>query len=296
MPQTVFLVGPTCVGKSSAAIELAARVNAEVVSCDSMQVYRGMDIGTAKPTPKERDVVPHHMINIIDLNQEYNVARYVKDAGEVVSSIQERHKMPLVVGGTGLYVRALIDGLFIGPEADKVIRDRLEGMDSLYGELQRVDPVSSARIKPQDKRRIIRALEVYYITGKPISSLQTQWDKRKDVIIIGLNRDRRDLYNRIDERVEKMFQDGFIDEVRRLSGEGLIQNKTASQALGYKEILEYLGGRHTLDGTVDLIKKNTRHFAKRQLTWFRKDDRVRWIHLQQEEDVCVTVKKIVEVI
>lgn len=293
MPQPIFLVGPTCAGKSTVAIELAIRINAEIVSCDSMQVYRRMDIGTAKPTEEERTIVPHHMIDILDLSEEYNVSQYVKDADKAIADIQKRNKIPLVVGGTGLYVKALIDGLFVGPKADKVIRDRLEGMDSLYEELRRVDPVSSARIKPQDRRRIIRALEVYYITGKPISSFQTQWHKRRGVFLIGLNRDREELYNRIDKRVEKMFQDGFVSEVKRLMGDGLTQNKTASQALGYKEILGYVDGKYTLDETKDLIKKNTRRFARRQLTWFRKDDRVRWFFIQKDEDVNVTVERII---
>lgn len=289
---TIFLVGPTCVGKSSIAIGLAKDINAEILSCDSMQVYRGMDIGTAKPTKEEQGLVPHHMIDVVDLTEGYNVARYLKDADKVIAEIQGRDRVPLVVGGTGLYARALIDGLFIGPSADEKIRNRLERLDSLYEELKKVDPISADRIKPQDKRRIIRALEVYYITGEPISSFQTQWPKKTEVILVGLNRDRKDLYSRIDKRVEQMFRSGFIDEVRRLVDQGLIQNKTASQALGYKEALGYLSGRCTLEETRRLIKQNTRHFARRQLTWFRKDDRVRWIWIQQDEDVSVTVEKI----
>lgn len=298
MPQQIFLVGPTCVGKSIVAIELAKQINAEIVSCDSMQVYRGMDIGTAKTTKEDQEIIPHHMIDIIDLSQEYNVAQYIRDASTAIDDIKRRNKIPLVVGGTGLYVKALIDGLFVGPSGDKETRTRLEervkieGLNSLYSELIKVDPTSANRIKPKDKRRIFRALEVYYITGKPISSFQTQWERNADVPIIGLNRDRRDLYNRINDRVEKMFQDGFVNEVRGLIKQGLVQNKTASQALGYKEILGFLDGKYTLDQAKELIKRNTRHFAKRQLTWFKKDDRVKWVLIRKDEDVSTTVKKI----
>lgn len=292
----VFLVGPTCVGKSSISINLAKEINAEIVSCDSMQVYRGMDIGTAKPSLGERDNILHHMIDIVDLDVEYNAARYVKDADSIITQIQERNRVPLIAGGTGLYVKALIDGLFPGPAGDREIRDKLgkKDLNALYGELKKVDPVSSKRINQNDKRRIIRALEVFYKTGRPISSFQTQWEKRRDVIIIGLNRDRRDLYNRIDKRVDKMFQDGFVEEVKGLVDKGLSQNKTASQALGYKEIMQYLGGRYTLEETMHLLKQNTRRLAKRQLTWFRKDDRVKWLLIQEGEDTGITVNRIRE--
>ncbi len=263
-----------------------------------MQVYQGMDIGTAKPSREEQKIIPHHLIDIVDLTREYNVTRYLGDANKVITEIQKRNKIPLIVGGTGLYVKALIDGLFSRQGANEDIRKKLEeriqkeGLKSLYDELKEIDPVSAARIKLQDKRRIIRALEVYYITGKPISSLQTQWAGKTHVCIIGLNRDRKDLYNRIDNRVEKMFKDGLVSEVKQLIKKGLTQNKTASQALGYKEVLGYLDGQYTLEETKELAKINTRHFAKRQLTWFKKDDRVKWIVLEVDEDVNSTVERI----
>lgn len=302
MSQPIFLVGPTCVGKSKVGIELSKIINAEIVSCDSMQVYRGMDIGTAKPQREEQEIIPHHLIDIVDLTKEYNVKQYLVDANKVIRDIQKRNKIPLIVGGTGLYVKALIDGLFSGPGANEDIRKKLEerikkeGLESLYAEFKKIDPISAARIKLQDKRRIIRALEVYYITGRPISSLQTQWGGKAHVCIIGLNRDRKDLYSRIDNRVEKMFKDGLVSEVKQLIKKGLTQNKTASQALGYKEVLGYIDGQYTLEDAKELAKRNTRHFAKRQLTWFKKDDRVTWIVLEVDEDVNTTVLKILNIL
>lgn len=296
MPHPVFIVGPTCVGKSSVAIGLAKKINAEIVSCDSMQVYKGMDIGTAKPTQQERSEVPHHMIDIVDITHEYNVAEYVRDAGMVIEDIQKKGKTPLVVGGTGLYLKALIDGLFTGPKGDNGIRMRLdkERVEELYNELKNIDPISAERIKPNDKRRIIRALEVYYLTGRPISSFQTQWRTKRDAFIIGLNREREDLYSKIDQRVEQMFQAGLVDEVKELVKLGLRENKTACQALGYKEVLGYIDGRYGLEEVKGLVKRNTRHFSKRQLTWFKKDDRVRWILIQEKEGIEGIVERILE--
>lgn len=295
MPQPIFLVGPTCVGKSGIAIGLALKIHAEIVSCDSMQVYKGMDIGTAKPSKEDQKIIPHHMISVVDLTEEYNVARYLEDANSAINDIKKRNKIPLIVGGTGLYYKALVDGLFIGPSGNSEVREKLNNREvqSLYNELTKIDPTSANRIKSQDKRKIIRALEVYYLTGKPISEFQTQWNKKAgEYIIIGLNRNREDLYNRINLRVEKMFKDGLVSEVEKLKDKGLEQNKTARQALGYKEILEYLDGKHTLDHVKELIKQNTRHFAKRQLTWFRKDDRVSWILLDEVENVNIVIDKV----
>lgn len=315
MSETIFLVGPTCVGKSEISISLSRFINAEIVSCDSMQVYTGMDIGTAKPSLKERKCVAHHMIDIISVSQEYNVAKYIKDAKQVIQDIRNRSKIPLIVGGTGLYFKALLDGLFQGPGTDESIRKELEekikekGTLFLYNELKKIDALICGKIQPNDKKRIIRALEVFYLTGKPISSFQTQWascSNSGSVIsckhsedknfIIGLNRNREDLYDRINNRVENMFNNGFISEVKGLVKKGLAQNKTASHALGYKEILGYIDGKFTLEQTKDFIKMHTRRFAKRQLTWFRKDDRVKWILIDKHEKTDFILQKLLKLI
>lgn len=303
MFQPIFIAGPTCVGKSGIAIKLAQKLRAEIVSCDSMQVYQGMDIGTAKPSNEEQKSAPHYMISLIPLTQEYNVALYVNDANKAIDKIQTNNKIPLVVGGTGLYMKALIDGLFSGPSGNEEIRMKLEkriekeGLSILYDELKKADPQSSEKIKPQDKRRIVRALEVYYVTGRPISTFQKEWvAEKKDAVIIGLNRERKDLYERIDERVERMFEDGFVNEVRMLIGQGLRENKTAGHALGYKEILNYIYGKYTLEETKELVKRNTRRFAKRQLTWFGKDKRIKWVVINNSNSIDDIVEKILVLI
>lgn len=301
MPYLIFLAGPTCVGKSGVALRLAKDIDAEIISCDSMQVYKGMDIGTAKPSKKEQKIIPHHMIDVVSLSQEYDVAQYVKDANKAITSLHKKNKVPLITGGTGLYMKALIDGLFSGPSRDEGIRIELEkrvemqGLSSLYDELKKIDPAGADKIKPQDKRRIIRALEVYYTSGKPISSFQTQWGKlggEEKNIIIGLDRKREDLYERIEKRVDKMFENGLVQEVEELAKNGLLENKTARQAVGYKEIIDFVDGKASLEQTKELIKRNTRRLAKRQLTWFRKDVRVGWVLVQRDEAVDITVQRI----
>ena len=298
MTKPIFLVGPTGVGKSQIAIPLAEKINAEIVSCDSMQVYRNMDIGTDKPTKQDQKKIKHYLIDIIDLNKEYNVGIYIEDAGKVIQDIIKRGKIPLVVGGTGLYIKALIDGLFPGPEKNEKIRQELgqrienEGLNVLYEELKKCDLPASEKINPNDSRRIIRALEVYYITGKPISSFQSQWNKNKDCIIIGLNRNREELYEKIDKRVDGMLDGGLVEEVKKLLKLGLRDNKTAMQALGYKEIIDYLDGKYDLSETISLIKRNTRRFARRQLTWFNKDDRVKWFLINKDEKIDTIIEEI----
>lgn len=304
MNNSIFLVGPTGVGKTEVALILASKINAEIVSCDSMQVYCGMDIATAKPTKQEQREIPHSMIDIVPVTEEYDVARYVCNAKKAIAVIKEHNKIPLVVGGTGLYVKALVDGLFSGPEKDRKLRNDLEercqknGVGELYQELQKIDKDAAKKINIQDKRRIIRALEVYYLTGKPISILQREWGKegadQESYCLVGLNRARSDLYERINERVEKMFAQGIVAETEELLQHGLRQNRVAFQALGYKEICEFLDGKCTLEETKEKLKQKSRNFAKRQLTWFCKDDRVNWFSIAKDEKPEVTVEMILE--
>ncbi len=282
-PETVFLVGPTGVGKTDASLWLAKKIGAEIVSADSMLVYKGMGIGTAKPTPEERAEVPHHLIDIVEPTEEFSVGKYRKLATAAIEDIHQRGKVALVCGGTGLYVRALVDGLFEGPEADWKLRRELmaeaekEGSEALHARLAEIDPQAAGKLSPKDVRRVVRALEVHYRTRRPISDFQRQWkERRARPPMLGLIRDRAALYRRIDQRVEDMFQRGLVEETRRLLEEGLRGNRTAMQAIGYKEVVGFLDGLYSLDEAKRLLKRDSRRYAKRQLTWFRKDDRITW--------------------
>jgi len=291
----VAIVGPTAVGKTEVAIEVASRLQGEIVSCDSMQVYRHMDIGTAKPGPADRARVPHHLIGVVDPDEPFNVARFQELAWAAIDGIAARGTVPLLVGGTGLYVKAVVDGfLFPWEGASPDIRRDLEdearnlGAPALHARLEEVDPVAARRIHPNDARRIIRALEVYVTTGRPISEM---WRKGRGklrvdrLIMIGLVRDRESLYARIDRRSELMVEQGLVEETARLLERGYEKALTAGQALGYREIVQYLWGRCSLEEAINLIKKNTRRYAKRQLTWFRADPRIEWIDLGTLESV-----------
>jgi len=274
-----FLSGPTASGKTQVALALARRIGAEIVSMDSMAVYRGMDVGTAKPTPQEQQAAPHHLIDLVEPHEQYSLARYVADARRAAEAIRARGREVLFVGGTPLYLKGLLRGIFDGPSADPLLREQLEatarreGSPALHARLAQVDPPTAARLHPNDTRRIIRAIEVYEKTGTPISQWQRQFDVAGDPTqcrVFVLDWPRAALYRRIDRRVESMFAGGLVDEVRRLAHATRPMSKTARQAVGYRETLEYLEGRRDLPATIELVKQNTRRFAKRQLTWFRR--------------------------
>ncbi|MEW4531467.1 tRNA (adenosine(37)-N6)-dimethylallyltransferase MiaA [Maioricimonas sp. JC845] len=273
-----FIAGPTAVGKTTLSVELARRLDAEILALDSMSLYRGMDIGTAKPTPDERRRIPHHLIDILDPHEGCDVADYVELARQAAADIDARGKVPLFAGGTGLYLRSILRGVFVGPSADWEFRNRIEQQaagqspDYLHQRLQQVDPASAARLHPNDHRRLIRALEIHHVTGRPASEQQTQQplppsDRPRHVYWLEPPRDW--LYDRINRRVEAMIEQGLVDEVRTLLArpEGL--GRTARQALGYKEIIDHLEDRCTLEEAIDAIRTRTRQFAKRQHTWFR---------------------------
>lgn len=288
----LVLVGPTVVGKTELSLLLAEALHAEIISADSMQVYRGMDIGTAKPTPQERKRVRHHLLDVVDPDESFNVADYVALAEAVLNELKSRQVVPLLTGGTGLYIDALLDGfLFPDTPADPHIRTELEEQAkrdplSLYQELQEVDPVSAERLHPNDLRRIIRALEVYRRTGEAISALQqkrAQQQRPYNPLYVGLTRDRKELYSRINERVELMLRRGLVDEVKMLL-EKYPHQPTALQALGYKEIAGYLRGEMTLQEAVELLKRDTRRYAKRQLSWFRRNKRIHWFDRTSMDD------------
>ncbi len=276
--QCWFLAGPTACGKTSAGLLLAQTINAEIIALDSMSLYRGMDIGTAKPTREEQAMVPHHLIDILDPHEEYTVAEYLPAAEQAAIKIIERGKTPLFVGGTGLYLRSVLRGVFEGPAADWEFRNSLEAAAAehppgwLHNQLHQVDPVSAERLHPADTRRLIRALEIVYLTGQPASIQQQQEplpEHERPQNVFWLHPSREDLYQRINQRVDRMMEQGLLHEVRSLLTHPQGLSRTARQALGYKEIIDHLEGRWSLSEAVEQIKTKTRQFAKRQHTWFR---------------------------
>ncbi|HEY3374132.1 MAG TPA: tRNA (adenosine(37)-N6)-dimethylallyltransferase MiaA [Candidatus Aquicultor sp.] len=283
----VTVVGPTASGKTAVAISLAQRIGGEIVSADSMQVYRGMDIGTAKATPAEMDAVPHHLIDILNPSEPFSVAEYQRIARKTITAITRRGNVPILVGGTGLYVRAVIDNLkFPSGETTSEVRKQLEeragkeGGDALYQELIAKDPASIDIVHPHNIRRVIRALEVIELTGQPFSEYQREWGNREsiyNVAMYGFTLDRSLLRQRINERVDMMIARGLIDEVAGLVAEGYENFLTSQQAIGYKELIGYLQGGISLEDAIETIKAKTRQYAKRQLTWFNADPRVQWI-------------------
>ncbi len=282
------ILGPTAVGKTELALRIAQRIEGEIVSVDSRQIYREMDIGTAKPSAEQLKLVPHHVINCIMPDEYFSAADYQRVADIAIKEIREKGKVPMLVGGSGMYFRAVVDGLFQGPEADRSIRQRLRqqaeemGISYLYDRLKDLDPKSAEKIHPNDLIRIIRAIEVYEKSGKRISELQQQWESEKpryEFIAFGLDRPRNELYERINARVDQMIRDGLLDEARKLLKYD--RNMISMNCFGYKELFDHLEGKISLDEAIELIKQNTRRFAKRQLTWFKKDKRIIWINLSE---------------
>lgn len=283
----IIIAGPTGIGKTRVAIEAAERLRGEIVSADSMQIYRFMDIGTAKPTPEERARAPHHLLDIRDPDEAYSVADYVHDADAAIRAMHERGGVPLLVGGTGMYLEKLLYGIFEGPGKDEAFRAEWlnfaeeRGNAALHERLRQVDPAAAHRLHPNDRLRMIRALEVFHLTGAPISARQvetlTPEHARYDACFIVLNAERDALYARIDARVDAMIAAGFVAEVAELRRRGYHRELHPMQSLGYKEIGEFLAGERDLASAVTLIKRNTRHYAKRQLTWFRKYADAQWL-------------------
>ncbi len=275
----LVLSGPTAAGKTALALSLARRFPLEIVNADSLQVYRGMDIGTAKPTAAERREAPHHLIDVADPDEEYNAGRFVAEAESAIRGIRERGKFPLVAGGTGMYIRALLRGLDPLPSDPRVRaglarRWKEEGGAALFAELKRIDPDSAAAIHPADRVRVLRALEVAAVAGAPPSRLKGRWAKKEGkfrILFISLSADRKKLYSRIDARVEGMFRAGMVEEVRGLLAAGYGPDLKPMQALGYRHVLSYLSGVRSLPETVEEMKRDTRRYAKRQSTWLARE-------------------------
>ena len=302
-PRPIFLAGPTAVGKSEIALLLAEKVGGEIISVDSMQVYRGLDIGTAKPSPEERARVRHHLIDVVELTEPFDAAQFVSRANAAVTEIQARGHVPIFCGGTGLYFKAFLEGLGDAPPADEKLRAELERMPlpELLAELAERDPVTYEKIDRKNPRRVIRAMEVIRLSGKKFSEQRAEWRplgapayrRQEDAVVkragetpalpglfLGFSRATEDLRARIDARVDAMFARGLVEETRRLLELGLAQNKTAMQALGYRQVEEHLRGEHSLPETIELVKIKTRQFAKRQMTWFRRQLDLRWIEIR----------------
>jgi tRNA dimethylallyltransferase len=298
-----IIVGCTASGKGAVGRELAGRLGGEILSVDSMKIYRRMDIGTAKPTAEQRAAVPHHGLDLAEPSESFSVARWLEAADRAVAEITARGKIPLAVGGTTLYLKALLEGLFEGPPADEPLRAELEsradeeGSPLLHAELQQVDPLSAGRIHPNDRKRIIRALEVFRTTGQPISQLQQQWDaqqRRYPARLIGLRRQRDDQNRRINARVKTMVERGLRDEVAALLGEPDGLSEQAAQAVGYAELIDHFAGRVDFEKAIENIKINTRRLAKKQRTWQRRFADVHWFDLTDEQTVASAADRILQ--
>jgi len=283
-----IILGPTAVGKTGYSLDIAEDVGAEIISADSMQVYRGMDIGTAKPTAEERVRVRHHLVDVVDPTEDFSAGDFVRLADEAISDIRSRGKIPLIVGGTGLYIRALVEGIFEGPARDPGYRAELLDRErhapgTLHTELSEKDPEAADRIHVSDVRRIVRALEVCRAAGRPITEVHRVHraaSEPRPARIAGLTRPRPELYDRIERRVDGMIEAGFLDEVRGLRDAGISRDTTALQALGYRQLYAYLDGEYGLDEAVRLIKRDTRRYAKRQYTWFNRTEGVVWVTVE----------------
>ena len=315
-PRPVLIAGPTAVGKSEIAMRLAEQIGGEIISTDSMQVYRGLDIGTAKPSPADRARVPHHLIDLLDLTESFDAAQFARRAHQAVAEIQSRGNVPILCGGTGLYFKAFLEGLGEAPSADARLRAELEAtpLKNLLEELHDRDPAAYGKIDRKNPRRVIRAVEVIRLTGKKFSEVRSQksegWrallrqcpnfskDQGSDEALPSKNsffcftRQPADLHARINARVDAMFARGLVEETRELFNRGLEQNKTAMQAIGYRQVVEHLRGERSLKETIELVKIRTRQFAKRQLTWFRAQKNLEWIELKPDESLEKVANKI----
>lgn len=290
-PPIIVVCGPTATGKTKLGVALAQRFHGEVVSADSMQLYRGMAIGTAQPTPEEMGGIPHHMLAVADPREPYSVGRYVEEAGRCLEDILRRGKQPILVGGTGLYIDSLLSGRDFSPKPPGNSRARLqaraaqEGLQALWTELQGIDPAAAAQVHPNDEKRILRALEVWYDSGETISQHNQRTQAvppRYQAVTLILNyRERQDLYARIDQRVDEMMARGLLDEAKALLANRVPQDATAMQAIGYKELLPALAGQCPLEDAVALVKLRSRQYAKRQLSWFRRNQGGKWFYLEK---------------
>ncbi len=301
----ILILGVTGSGKGRLAFELAQRIGAEIISIDSMKVYRRMDIGTAKPPKEAREKINYHLIDIVEPSESFSVALFIEKFQRAAEQIKKRAKPIVAVGGTALYIKALLYGLFEGPGTDEKIRDALrtqadqQGQEQLYRQLEQVDPLAAQNIHPNDAKRIIRALEVFRLTGKPISTLQQQWngqERKHGWTVIGLRREKTDASGRINQRVKKMISAGLVDEVRSLLSEEKELSKQARCAIGYAEIIEHIDKKTPMEETIEMIKKNTRRMAKSQRTWFKTFKNVNWLDIENQETLEMILQRTMELV
>lgn len=294
-PKVLVVVGPTASGKTALGVALAKKLDGEIISADSMQIYKYMNIGTAKVTPEEMQGIPHHLVDCVLPNEEFSVARFKAAALDAIETILAKGKLPIIIGGTGLYINSLtLPWDFQKKDSDEEIRWRLTaeaeilGKEALYERLKSVDPVTAEIVHPNNLNRVIRALEIYELTGKPKSYFDEE-TKKKDVpydyVMLGLDWEREILYDRINRRVDLMIGDGLVDEAKMLVERGYDWNLTALKAIGYKELKPYLEEESSLSEAVTILKRDSRHYAKRQMTWFRKDERIRWLKMSEDKNL-----------
>ena len=296
-PILIALMGPTATGKSALGVTLAERLGGEIVNCDSVQMYRHLEIGTGKPSLQQRRLVPHHLYDMLDLDEYYSAGRYMAEARRICQDIVRRRRVPIVVGGSGLYLRALLEGFFAGPARCRELRTRLDqisarkGLTFLHDLLSKKDPDAAERIHPGDRLRIVRALEVYFLTGAPISHLQGPHSSRRfpqkplegfRILKFGLNIPRAILYDRIHRRVDEMFRSGLVQEVKRLLESGSSPRAKGFEAIGYPHVIAFLSGQMSLEKMIELTRQDSRRYAKRQMTWFRKEKNVHQIEFPGE--------------
>ncbi|MGV3772666.1 MAG: tRNA (adenosine(37)-N6)-dimethylallyltransferase MiaA [Verrucomicrobiales bacterium] len=288
----IYLAGPTAVGKTEVSLLLAERLGGEIISVDSMQVYQGLDIGTAKASAADRSRIPHHLIDILPITETFSAADFLKAAQAAEAQIRARGNIPIYCGGTGLYFKAIAFGLGDSPPSDPKLREELQNtpLDQLLAELAQKDPACHREIDRQNPRRIIRALEVIRLTGKPFSSQKSDWRSQETApagIWLGLERPRLLLYQRIDARVDQMFQQGLIEETKAMIEHGLLHNSVAMQSIGYRQVADYLAGKASLPNTINLVKQKTRQFAKRQMTWFKRQLPMEWIEIEENQSTNI---------
>lgn len=300
--KVIVIIGPTCSGKTKLGLLLAERMNGEIISADSRQVYKYLTIGTAKPNSNQLNSVKHYFIDELNPDEDFNADKFASRAREVIKEIFDLHKVPIVVGGSGLYIKALIDGISVAVNSDKSIREELLrlrkefGNNFLYEELKKIDPVSAGKMLPQNWKRVIRAIEVFRLTGKPI------WQHYNESIIkpeyeyvqYGLLWDRKKLYENIERRVDEMISQGFLNEVRTILTKGYSEELNSLNTVGYKELIDFIKNKITFDEAIHLIKRNTKRYAKRQMTWFNADKRIKWITINSFDEIEDVAEKILE--
>jgi tRNA dimethylallyltransferase len=298
--KVIIIVGPTCSGKTSLSLNLAEKLNTEIISADSRQIYKELNIGTAKPTKIELQSIPHHLIDFLNPTENYSASKFEKDSIEIIKQIHAKNKIPIVVGGSGLYIKALVDGIFDSVDNDENFRNEILlkreefGNKYLFNELEKVDPESASSLLPQNWKRIIRALEVFHITGEPIWKHQKDYvrDVNFNFLQFGINWERKILYENIEARVDEMIEKGLVDEIKSLLIKGYSRELNALNTVGYKELIDFFDDNISFERAIELIKRNTRRYAKRQMTWFRKDDGIKWFDVTKRDEINLIVESI----